>query len=119
MTHQTVAETAGDFPLDPLDFLRVKLDHRPGIDVDQVVVVVVGRFLIAGAAIAEVTGQVPVENTAGGTSDGRFIAPLGAQVVEVGPVNASIHKVDENLPLVDLETLPALYLAIARRMLAA
>ena len=71
------------------------------------------------AAIAEVTGQVPVENTAGGTSDGRFIAPLGAQVVEVGPVNASIHKVDEHLPLVDLETLPALYLAIARRMLAA
>ncbi len=70
------------------------------------------------AAIAEVTGLVPEENTAGGTSDGRFIAPLGAQVVEVGPVNASIHKVDEYVPLADLETLPALYLAIARRVLA-
>ncbi|MEB2316947.1 MAG: succinyl-diaminopimelate desuccinylase, partial [Xanthomonadaceae bacterium] len=51
------------------------------------------------------------------TSDGRFIAPLGAQVVEVGPVNASIHKVDENVPLADLDALPALYLTIARRML--
>lgn len=69
------------------------------------------------AAIAEVTGLVPQENTAGGTSDGRFIAPLGAQVVEVGPINASIHKVDENLPLADLEALPALYLAIVRRVL--
>lgn len=69
------------------------------------------------AAIAEVSGRVPREDTAGGTSDGRFIAPLGAQVVEVGPVNASIHKVDENVPLADLDALPALYLAIARRML--
>jgi succinyl-diaminopimelate desuccinylase len=70
------------------------------------------------AAIADVTGRVPQENTAGGTSDGRFIAPLGAQVVEVGPVNASIHKVDESVPLVDLDALPVLYLSIARRMLA-
>lgn len=70
------------------------------------------------AAVVEATGLVPQENTAGGTSDGRFIAPLGAQVVEVGPVNASIHKIDENVPLADLDALPALYLAIARRMLA-
>ncbi len=72
---------------------------------------------VVRAAIAEVSGRVPREDTAGGTSDGRFIAPLGAQVVEVGPVNASIHKVDENVPLADLDALPALYLAIARRML--
>ena len=71
------------------------------------------------AAIAEVTGQVSVENTAGGTSDGRFIAPLGAQVVEVGPVNASIHKIDECVALDELEALPALYLAIARKVLFA
>lgn len=69
------------------------------------------------AAILEVTGLVPEENTAGGTSDGRFIAPLGAQVVEVGPVNASIHKIDEYVPLDDLERLPALYLGIAQRFL--
>ena len=70
------------------------------------------------AAIAEVTGLVPQENTAGGTSDGRFIAPLGAQVVEVGPVNASIHKVDEHVSVADLEQLPALYLALLERLLA-
>lgn len=69
------------------------------------------------AAILEATGLVPEENTAGGTSDGRFIAPLGAQVVEVGPVNASIHKIDEYVPLDDLERLPALYLDIAQRFL--
>ncbi len=69
-------------------------------------------------AIGEITGLRPEENTAGGTSDGRFIAPLGAQVVEVGPVNASIHKIDEYVPLDDLERLPALYLDIARRLLA-
>lgn len=69
------------------------------------------------AAILEATGLVPKENTAGGTSDGRFIAPLGAQVVEVGPVNVSIHKIDEYVPLDDLERLPALYLGIAQRVL--
>ena len=69
------------------------------------------------AAILEATGLVPEESTAGGTSDGRFIAPLGAQVVEVGPVNASIHKIDEYVPLDDLERLPALYLGIAQRLL--
>lgn len=71
------------------------------------------------AAILETTGLVPEENTAGGTSDGRFIAPLGTQVVEVGPVNASIHKIDEYVPLDDLQRLPALYLGIAQRILAA
>ncbi len=70
------------------------------------------------AAIGEATGLVPEENTAGGTSDGRFIAPLGAQVVELGPVNASIHKIDEYVPLDDLEHLPALYFDITRRLLA-
>ncbi len=70
------------------------------------------------AAVLETTGLVPEENTAGGTSDGRFIAPLGAHVVEVGPVNASIHKIDEYVPLDDLEKLPALYFGIAQRILA-
>lgn len=48
-------------------------------------------------------------STAGGTSDGRFIAPTGAQVVEVGPVNESIHKIDENINIKDLEKLTDIY----------
>lgn len=62
-------------------------------------------------------GVTPDENTGGGTSDGRFIAPMGAQVVELGPVNASIHKVDERVSVADLEALPGLYLGIAERVL--
>ncbi|GAA4807748.1 succinyl-diaminopimelate desuccinylase [Lysobacter hankyongensis] len=64
-------------------------------------------------------GAPPEENTAGGTSDARFIAPLGAQCVEIGPVNASIHKVDEHVSVADLERLPDLYFAIIERMLVA
>jgi succinyl-diaminopimelate desuccinylase len=64
------------------------------------------------------TGAAPEENTAGGTSDARFIAPLGAQCVEIGPVNASIHKVDEHVSVADLEALPGLYLALLERLLA-
>ena len=62
-------------------------------------------------------GAVPEESTGGGTSDARFIAPLGAQCVEIGPVNASIHKVDEHVAVVDLEALPGLYLALVERLL--
>lgn len=59
----------------------------------------------------------PEESTGGGTSDARFIAPLGAQCVEIGPVNASIHKVDEHVSVADLATLPDLYLALIERLL--
>ena len=62
-------------------------------------------------------GVVPEENTGGGTSDARFIAPMGAQVIEMGPVNASIHKVDERVSLDELERLPALFLEIAEKLL--
>ncbi len=62
-------------------------------------------------------GRVPDEDTGGGTSDGRFIAPLGAEVIELGPVNASIHKVDEHIAIADLEQLPGLYRALAERLL--
>ena len=62
-------------------------------------------------------GEAPEESTGGGTSDARFIAPLGAQCIEVGPVNASIHKVDEHVSVADLEVLPDLYLALAERLL--
>jgi len=62
-------------------------------------------------------GAPPEESTGGGTSDARFIAPLGAHCVEVGPVNASIHKVDEHVAVADLEALPGLYLALVERLL--
>ncbi|CAA0115550.1 Succinyl-diaminopimelate desuccinylase [BD1-7 clade bacterium] len=60
-------------------------------------------------AIESVTGTKPVLSTAGGTSDGRFIAPTGAQVVELGPVNATIHKIDECVAIDALEPLTAMY----------
>jgi succinyl-diaminopimelate desuccinylase len=66
----------------------------------------------------DLCGIEPEQSTGGGTSDGRFIAPLGAEVVELGPVNATIHKVDECVAVADLERLPALYQAICERMLA-
>jgi len=62
-------------------------------------------------------GIDPEQSTGGGTSDGRFIAPMGAEVIELGPVNATIHKVDECVSLADLNRLPELYLAICERML--
>jgi succinyl-diaminopimelate desuccinylase len=61
--------------------------------------------------------ESPEESTGGGTSDARFIAPLGAQCIEVGPVNASIHKVDEHVSVAELEALPDLYLALIERLL--
>ncbi|HNV79511.1 MAG TPA: succinyl-diaminopimelate desuccinylase [Thermomonas sp.] len=64
-------------------------------------------------------GALPEESTGGGTSDARFIAPLGAQCIEVGPVNASIHKVDEHVRVADLERLPGLYLRLMERLLVA
>jgi succinyl-diaminopimelate desuccinylase len=70
------------------------------------------------AVLVEQCGTTPDENTGGGTSDARFIAPLGAEVVEVGPVNATIHKVDERVAVAELERLPALYRAIAERLLS-
>ena len=60
-----------------------------------------------------------VADTGGGTSDGRFIAALGSQIVELGPVNATIHKVDEHVRLADLDILGALYQGIAERALSA
>ncbi|MFB3106103.1 MAG: M20/M25/M40 family metallo-hydrolase, partial [Pseudomonadales bacterium] len=58
-------------------------------------------------------------STSGGTSDGRFIAPLGCQVVELGPLNATIHKVNERVCVADLEPLSIIYLRILERLLLA
>lgn len=69
------------------------------------------------AAIREVIGQETVLSTAGGTSDGRFIAPTGAQVIELGPCNASIHKINECIRASDLDALTAMYTRILEKLL--
>ena len=72
----------------------------------------------ARAAIQARCGITPDENTKGGTSDARFIAPLGAECVELGPGNASIHKIDEGVRLDELEALPALFAEVIERVWA-
>ena len=68
------------------------------------------------AAVQATCGIEPRADTGGGTSDGRFIAPLGSEVVELGLINASIHQVNENTCLDDLRQLPLLYADIGRRL---
>ena len=70
------------------------------------------------AAIGECLGRKPGLSTAGGTSDGRFIAPLDVQVVELGPVNASIHQLNERVLVADLEALTRVYQRILEKLLA-
>ena len=72
----------------------------------------------ARAVLTQFAGKAPEESTGGGTSDARFIAPLGAHCIEIGPINASIHKVDEHIRVADLEALPGLYLALLETLLA-
>jgi succinyl-diaminopimelate desuccinylase len=69
------------------------------------------------SAIEAVTGGRPKLSTGGGTSDGRFIAPLGAQVVELGVVNTTIHKVNESVSLADIDTLHTMYFNTLRNLL--
>jgi succinyl-diaminopimelate desuccinylase len=71
-----------------------------------------------GTAVEEVSGSRPKLSTGGGTSDGRFIAPLGAQVVELGVVNASIHKVNECVRVADINALHRMYFNVLRNLLA-
>ncbi|MCY4642855.1 MAG: succinyl-diaminopimelate desuccinylase [Gammaproteobacteria bacterium] len=68
-------------------------------------------------AIHGTTGTRPELSTSGGTSDGRFIAPTGAQVVELGPVNESIHKVDEHIDISGLEQLTTIYEKVLQELL--
>jgi len=69
-------------------------------------------------AVHEITGTEPELSTGGGTSDGRFIAPAGAQVVEFGAVNATIHKVNEQIPVRDVDPMRQVYRRIMEKMLA-
>jgi succinyl-diaminopimelate desuccinylase len=69
------------------------------------------------AAVRAVTGVSPALSTTGGTSDGRFIAEICPQVVELGPVNASIHKIDEHIAIADLAPLADIYREALARLL--
>ena len=70
-------------------------------------------------AIAEICGYETRLSTAGGTSDGRFIAPTGAQVLELGPLNATIHQIDEHVAVADLDKLSEIYERIMEHLLLA
>ena len=70
------------------------------------------------AAIKHVTGTDAELSTSGGTSDGRFIAPTGAQVLELGPCNATIHQIDEHVSVTELEKLTDVYQQLLNNLLA-
>ena len=77
-----------------------------------------GRLLEAVKdSVKEVTNLDPELSTGGGTSDGRFISPTGAEVIELGPVNATIHKIDECVKVDDLETLSVIYEKILQKLM--
>ena len=69
------------------------------------------------AAIKQVTGTDAELSTSGGTSDGRFIAPTGAQVLELGPCNATIHQVDEHVSVTELDKLTDVYQQLLSNLL--
>lgn len=91
--------------------LEWKLSGHPFLTRSQVLIDAVRD------SIRDVNGVVTQPSTTGGTSDGRFIAPTGAEVVELGPCNASIHKIDENVKLSDLDELSEIYQGIIKRLL--
>ena len=101
--------------------VRHGLDYRIDWDLSG------APFLTADGVLRDATlatlrahgiGQT-IADTGGGTSDGRFIATLGGEIVELGPVNASIHKIDEHVRLADLDALAGIYRDIAERVLLA
>ena len=78
-----------------------------------------GRLVAAAtSAIREVTGVEAELSTTGGTSDGRFIAAICPQLLELGPINASIHKIDEHVALPDIDALSRIYQRMLEQLLA-
>ena len=70
------------------------------------------------SAVKKIKGITPELSTSGGTSDGRFIAEEGTQVIELGPVNATIHQVNESVLVQDLEDLSKIYYEVLSKILA-
>jgi succinyl-diaminopimelate desuccinylase len=99
---------------------RYKLDYRLDWTLSAVPYLTPRGKLVEAlsAAIREVTGAAPEVSTTGGTSDGRFIAEICSEVVEFGPVNATIHKLNEHIDLAAIEPLREIYLRVLARLLA-
>ncbi len=73
---------------------------------------------VVQSAIQEITGSTATLDTGGGTSDGRFIAPTGAQIIEFGPINATIHQIDERVSCKDITALTQIYESVLNKLLA-
>ena len=108
-----------------MDTTRVILDkHELNYDIDWSIsgypfLTPEGELVQAAQkAIKQHTGHTTSLQTTGGTSDGRFIAPTGAQVLELGPVNESIHKLNEYVNTQELDTLSDIYQSILENLLA-
>jgi len=114
LTPESIAARMGAI-LDQGDFnyeLEWKLSGQPFLTAT-------GNLLNATIkSIEVVTGRKPELSTAGGTSDGRFIAPTGAQVLELGPLNATIHQVNECVAVKDLDRLSQIYQKILQQLLS-
>ena len=112
-THETLKEKVhGVFDAHDIDYeLKWHLSGEPFLTEP-------GKLIDAvHQAVTELTGDAPELSTGGGTSDGRFISPAGVDVVELGPVNASIHKIDEHVKVDDVIALQAMYRRILELML--
>jgi succinyl-diaminopimelate desuccinylase len=72
----------------------------------------------ACAAVRDVMRLDPELSTSGGTSDGRFVAPTGAEVIELGPCNATIHKVNERIRVTEIDELVRVHERLLERLLA-
>ena len=112
-THENLQEkVTGIFDAHEIDYeLDWHLSGKPFLTLPGKLTDVVSQ------AVAEQTGSSPELSTGGGTSDGRFISPAGTDVVELGPVNASIHKVNERVKLADLPRLTTMYQRIMELLL--
>jgi succinyl-diaminopimelate desuccinylase len=115
-------------PASPESGLRERLEsvlQRYGLDYTLAWTLSGNPFLTRPGELVEAvtravrthTGRTPELSTSGGTSDGRFIAEICPQIVELGPVNASIHKLNEHVELAALEQLPLIYLDTLRALL--
>ncbi len=77
-----------------------------------------GLVDVVSAAVTSVTGVTPALSTSGGTSDGRFLASVSREVVEFGPLSASIHAIDEHVRIADIAPLSAIYEKTIANLLA-
>lgn len=112
-THETLRQKVeGVFAAHDIDYdLQWHLSGEPFLTEPGQLIAAVSQ------AVTEHTGEAPELSTGGGTSDGRFISPAGVDVVEVGPINASIHKIDEHVNVADVITLQSMYRRIMELLL--